>query len=212
MADNRCPNCGKGLAHVAFIESDRAIELPCSCEPAPDALTLILAEMKAIRAALTPVDLVTGFADVHRGEAVYPAAGETVDIVKAWAPVELRTPASVDELGFPTHSVTLTCKRKEDKFVVRIPDSPTRVLVAVEGPAGMWVSGWLIENGSTAGSPRALLNRLSASGASPAPRSSGLGQSQAFAPSPETPTSARPCHTGLCPQSLDAQDPASPAS
>lgn len=52
MADNRCPNCGKGLAHVAFIESDRAIELPCSCEPAPDALTLILLELKAIHAIL----------------------------------------------------------------------------------------------------------------------------------------------------------------
>lgn len=52
MADNRCTNCGKGLARVASIELDRAIELPCSCEPAPDALALILVELQAIRALL----------------------------------------------------------------------------------------------------------------------------------------------------------------
>lgn len=78
MADNRCPNCGKGLAHVAFIDSDRAIELPCSCEPAPDALTLILLELKAIRALLEgrsgqyiPKDML---ATVHEGNAVVPTA------------------------------------------------------------------------------------------------------------------------------------------
>lgn len=47
-----CPNCGKDIAHGAFLESDHAIELPCSCEPATDALTLILLEMRAIRALL----------------------------------------------------------------------------------------------------------------------------------------------------------------
>lgn len=78
MVDNRCPNCGKGLAHGVFIDSDRAIELPCSCEPAPDALTLILLEMRAIRALLEgrsgqyiPKDML---ATVHEGNAVVPSA------------------------------------------------------------------------------------------------------------------------------------------
>lgn len=91
MADNRCPNCGKGLAHGVFIDSDRAIELPCSCEPAPDALTLILLEMRAIRALLEgrsgqyiPKDMLD---TIHEGEAIWP---------RIWP-----EPVGVDAVGRP---------------------------------------------------------------------------------------------------------------
>ena len=58
MADTPfCHTCGKASACSALMAYQSTGELPmtdthCSCEPAPDALTLILLEMRAIHAIL----------------------------------------------------------------------------------------------------------------------------------------------------------------
>lgn len=49
---NTCTTCGKGLPGVKFIDSDDEVTLNCDCSPLPDALTLILNEMRAIRALM----------------------------------------------------------------------------------------------------------------------------------------------------------------
>lgn len=51
MADT-CTTCGKGLPGVKFIESDDEVTLNCDCSPPPDALMLILNELRTIRALL----------------------------------------------------------------------------------------------------------------------------------------------------------------
>lgn len=56
MSDTRCPTCGKALACVAFIESDRAVEIPCNCTAKPEpTMAELLAELKAIRSEVAAI-------------------------------------------------------------------------------------------------------------------------------------------------------------
>ena len=101
MADNRCPNCGKGLAHVVLIDSDRAIELPCSCEPAPDALTLILLEMRAIRALMERQTAISSWAAGLQRDPFSPSAADP-----AQAAEEARSAALARQSADPGASLT----------------------------------------------------------------------------------------------------------
>lgn len=48
-----------------------------------------------------------------------------------------------------------------DEIVVRIPaDLSCRVLIAFEGPHGMFPSGWLVDAGNVSGSPPVLLRTV----------------------------------------------------
>lgn len=119
-----------------------------------------------------------------------------------------RAHMTASEIEAAAMNLPITCKREGDEVVVRIPAAcASRLLVAVEGPSDIWTSGWLISEGATGGSPRALLNRLSASGVSQALASSGPCQSQASALALEIPKCGRPCQKAPCLQSPDAQDP-----
>lgn len=76
------------------------------------------------------------------------------------------------------------------EFVIRIPaEYAGRVLVALEGPAGLWPAGFIFANGVTAGIPREVLSRLSGLHASrAAPCRADRTPPQRGAPAPETPT------------------------
>lgn len=195
----RCACCGKALPVLHRAGDSKEIVLLCDCSEAQSTQELILAELKAIRALLeggtdhrVQKDML---AQIHEGEAIVPRI--------------CPEPIGIDAVGQPISPRTISCRHERDEVVIRIPDGSARVLVAVEGPADMWIGGWLIENGSTDGSPRELLNRLSVSSASPAPASVGPRQSQACAPAPETPKSGCPCGKAPCPLSQGAQGLAS---
>ena len=52
----------------------------------------------------------------------------------------------------------ISFKREDDEFVIRIPATlETRVLFAVEGPSGVWPTGFFVERGVTAEIPLADL-------------------------------------------------------
>lgn len=90
-APSPCTACGKAPARVAFIESDREVEIPsCNCaKPEADTLGLILAELQALRELSWGVaELKTGFAELQPGEGVVPS----------YDPFK---PAGIDELGQP---------------------------------------------------------------------------------------------------------------
>lgn len=72
---NTCTTCGKGLPGVKFIESDDEVTLNCDCSPQPDALTLILNEMRAIRALLERSEEARSdarLALISEGQAIFP--------------------------------------------------------------------------------------------------------------------------------------------
>ena len=77
-------------------------------------------------------------------------------------------------------------KVEGDEFVIRIPLSFARsVLFAVEGLPNVWLTGFFVEQGSTARIPPLDLNRLSGLRASRVTcRPLDLGQSKLIAPEP----------------------------
>ena len=83
-------------------------------------------------------------------------------------------------------SECISHKAEGDQFVIRIPASyPGAVLVALEGPAGIWPTGFLVVQGAKAEIPLEGLNRLSGlRGSHAAPCSSDRAQLPQTAPRP----------------------------
>lgn len=88
----------------------------------------------------------------------------------------------------PAMSKSITCKREGDEVVVRVPvDLDRRVVVAVEGLAGVFPAGWIVQSGVTGGIPAGGLYRLSEISERQARQCEGTCQSQSCARAHETP-------------------------